>query len=191
MFVRSTPNNKNKVVLFDYFPTRNQEIVENLFLNYHGTVQTDGLDIYNVLGRNPNIKLVGCNMHGRRYFEKAVTLGSKPSQSLGRKGLDFYQELYKIEECIKDLSKEDKYQKRQELAAPLWDKMLQWSQTILSKVPPKSKIGKALYYFTAHYEELKFYLKDGSYQIDNGFIERVIRKFAIGRNNWKVTYRVT
>jgi transposase len=184
MFVRSTPNSKNKVVLFDYFPTRNQEIVSDLFLNYQGTVQTDGLGIYNVLAKNPSIKLVGCNMHGRRYFEKAVTVGSKSGQSLGKQGLDFYQELYKIEESIKDLSIEDKSKKRQELAAPLWDQMLEWSKTTLPKVPPESKIGKALYYYTAHYEELRFYLKDGSYQIDNGFIERVIRKFAIGRNNW-------
>ena len=28
------------------------------------------------------------------------------------------------------------------------------------------------------------YLKDGRYEIDNGWVERVIRKFAIGRNNW-------
>ena len=27
-------------------------------------------------------------------------------------------------------------------------------------------------------------MADGRYEIDNGWIERVIRKFAIGRNNW-------
>ena len=27
-------------------------------------------------------------------------------------------------------------------------------------------------------------MQDGRLEIDNGFIERMIRKFAIGRNNW-------
>ena len=35
-----------------------------------------------------------------------------------------------------------------------------------------------------HYEHLVAYLKDGRLNLDNGFTERAIRKFAIGRNNW-------
>ena len=34
------------------------------------------------------------------------------------------------------------------------------------------------------YEYLTGYLKDGRLEMDNGFTERAIRKFAIGRNNW-------
>lgn len=33
-------------------------------------------------------------------------------------------------------------------------------------------------------EYLTGYLKDGRLEPDNGFTERAIRKFAIGRNNW-------
>ena len=34
------------------------------------------------------------------------------------------------------------------------------------------------------YDYLVGYLKDGQLEIDNGHVERMIRKFAIGRNNW-------
>ncbi len=47
-----------------------------------------------------------------------------------------------------------------------------------------SPIGNAINYYLKEYEELSAFLKDGRYEIDNGWIERAIRKFAIGRNNW-------
>jgi hypothetical protein len=46
------------------------------------------------------------------------------------------------------------------------------------------KIGNAFSYFLNEYEYLIGYLKDGRLEMDNGFNERAIRKFAIGRNNW-------
>lgn len=48
----------------------------------------------------------------------------------------------------------------------------------------KSKIGNAFAYFVSEYKYLTAYLEDGRLEIDNGFTERAIRKFAIGRNNW-------
>ena len=39
-------------------------------------------------------------------------------------------------------------------------------------------------YFTNEYEYLIGYLKDPRLEMDNGFVERIIKKFAIGRNNW-------
>jgi len=51
-------------------------------------------------------------------------------------------------------------------------------------IPPKSKIGEAFQYFLDEYTYLIGYLLDCSLEMDNGFAERVIRKFALGRNNW-------
>ena len=62
--------------------------------------------------------------------------------------------------------------------------MKNWVQKNRSKVPKKSKIGQAFTYFENQYEYLIGYLKDGRFNPDNGFTERAIRKFAIGRNNW-------
>jgi len=51
-------------------------------------------------------------------------------------------------------------------------------------VPSKSKLGQAFTYFTNEHSYLTRYLGDGQLGPDNGMIERAIRKFAIGRNNW-------
>ena len=53
-----------------------------------------------------------------------------------------------------------------------------------SKVLPQSPLGNAINYYLDEYEKLTGFLTDGRLEIDNGWIERAIRKFAIGRNNW-------
>jgi hypothetical protein len=59
-----------------------------------------------------------------------------------------------------------------------------WVDENHEKVPCENKIGKAFGYFKSEYEPLVAYLRDGRLEIDSGFVERCIRKFAIGRNNW-------
>jgi len=45
-------------------------------------------------------------------------------------------------------------------------------------------MGEALRYFENEYPFLIDYLEDGRFEIDNGFAERAITSFAIGRKNW-------
>ena len=123
-------------------------------------------------------------MHRRRGFDKARVEGSKSGKTLAEIGLRFYKKLYDIEEDIKNETPEEIYRIRQEKAKPLWDQMKLWAEEQKLKVPPDSKIGKALRYLLNQYSHLTRYLEDGRYQIDNGEVERVIRKYAIGRNNW-------
>ena len=54
----------------------------------------------------------------------------------------------------------------------------------MKKVPPKSKIGQAFHYFFGEYDHLIGYLENGMFEMDNGFAERAIKNFAIGRKNW-------
>ena len=64
------------------------------------------------------------------------------------------------------------------------EKIRKWCEKNKTKVLPKSPIGNATNYFLNEYKELSAFLKNGRYEPDNGWIERMIRKFAIGRNNW-------
>ena len=45
-------------------------------------------------------------------------------------------------------------------------------------------MGQTFKYYLNEYTYLTRYLNDGLMEPDNGFTERAIRKFAIGRNNW-------
>jgi transposase len=184
MWVRSTPYGKSRIVLFDYDPARSGKVVKKLLSDFEGFLQVDGFSSYNVLSTNQKIMQIGCNMHGRRYFEKALTAGAKAGTSLAEQALKFYQRLYEIEETLRDQLPAVRYEERLKKAEPIWTELKAWTDQTHRKVPPKSKIGEAFHYFLEQYDHLRGYLKDGRLEMDNGFVERAIRKFAIGRNNW-------
>ncbi len=184
MWVRSTPHAKNKIILFDYAPSRSAEVAKKIFEEYTGYLQVDGYASYNILENKKGIIRIGCNMHGRRYFEQANTEGAKSGKTLAEVGLNFYQKLYNLEEEFKLLDLDEKQKKRIEMHVPVWNEFKLWVDNHIKRVPPKSKIGKAFKYFQNEYTHLVGYLKDPRLEMDNGFVERAIRKFAIGRNNW-------
>ena len=184
MWVRSTPNANNKIILFDYDPSRSSEAAKKILSDYSGYVQVDGYAGYNFLEKQSGVTILGCNMHGRRYFEQAKVDGAKSGKTLAEVGLKYYHTLYELEEESKKLNIDDKQKHRLEKHKPIWDEFKTWVEVNIKKVPPKSKLGKALNYFTSEYEYLIGYLKDPRLEMDNGFVERAIRKFAIGRNNW-------
>lgn len=183
MWVRSTPYGDKKIVLFDYSPNRSGKVAQELFADYKGILQSDGLNVYDGL-ESKEIVLIGCGMHARRKFESAAVDGAKAGKSLGEESLQFFRRLYELEEDVKDKPPDERYRIRLEMALPIWIEMEQWKDRYKSKVPKQSKIGQALQYLDNQFEYLKGYLKDGRLNIDNGFTERSIRKFAIGRNNW-------
>lgn len=184
MWVRCVPSGKNKIVLFDYDQHRSAEVAKKLLAEFKGFLQVDGFASYNALEDNAELVRIGCNMHGRRYFEQAVKTGAKAGTSLAEVAMKFYKRLYDHEEEIRQLPPDERHQARQEKQLPIWNEFKAWVDVNFSKVPPKSKIGEAFRYFRSEYEYLIGYLKDGRLEMDNGFAERAIRKFAIGRNNW-------
>ena len=184
MWVMCTPGEEKKIVLFNYDPSRSGKVVERLFEGYKGTLQVDGYQSYNVLKEENGVSRIGCNMHGRRYFEEAFSFGSKTGKTLSEAALMFYQDLYKIEEKCRTLSAEERKAVRDQEAVPIWTAFNAWAEKHVGVVPESSKIGKAFQYFKNQNKELMGYLKDGRFEMDNGFAERAIRKFAIGRNNW-------
>ncbi len=183
MWVRSTPFGLNKIVLFDYSTSRSGDAAKALLAEFEGYLQCDGLNSYDALESDVIVR-IGCNMHARRRFEQAVVNGAKDGRSLGEVGLAFYKQIYDLEAEIKEKSPDERYRMRLERASPVFEEMKVWVATTRGKVPDKSKIGKAFAYFASEYEYLIGYLKDGRLEPDNGFTERAIRKFAIGRNNW-------
>lgn len=183
MWVRCTPGSQAKIVLFDYDPHRSGDVAKRLFLDYKGTLQVDGYGAYNDLEKQEGLLRIGCNMHGRRYFFDAAD-GAKQGKPLANTALGFYRGLYQIEDEAKGLLPDQRFELRQEKSQPIWNEFKAWADENAPKVPPKSKIGAAFHYFQSEYVYLTGYLKNGLYEIDNGFAERMIRKFAIGRNGW-------
>ncbi len=183
MWVRSTPGDEKKIILFDYSTSRSSETAKHLFADYKGYLQVDGLASYNCLESEKVIR-IGCHMHARRKFEQAVKDGAKSGKTLAVQFMNEYSRLYEIEEELKNKSSEERKQARGELIKPILERMKSKAEEHKPKVPDKSKIGIAIKYFLSEYDYLAAYLKDDRLNPDNGFTERAIRKFAIGRNNW-------
>jgi hypothetical protein len=105
-------------------------------------------------------------------------------QGLADKGVKFIKTLYEIEEQAKVLSDFDRQEMRQKLSKPILEEMKIWIDEVVSSVPPKSTLGKALGYASREWPYLTRYLNDGRLHIDNNFVENKIRPFALGRKNW-------
>ena len=49
---------------------------------------------------------------------------------------------------------------------------------------PRSGLGKAINYLRNHWQALMEYLEDGRLPIDNNWVERLMKRVAVGRKNW-------
>jgi transposase len=172
------------IVLFDYDVSGGGEVAKNLMQGFSGALQADAHRGYGALERS-HIHLLGCMMHARRRFHKAW-LEAKKQPGLAAQGLSMFKKLYRFEEAYKlqNLTSEERFAAREKEVGPYLEKMKTWAESKRSKIMKSSTLGNALQYFINEYAELSAFLKDGRYEIDNGWIERAIRKFAIGRNNW-------
>ena len=152
--------------------------------DFAGALQADAHRGYRALEKE-KILLLGCMMHARRRFYKAW-LEVKKQPGLAENALGMFKRLYKFEEAYKlqNLSPEQRHQARLAEVKPYLEKMKTWCEERQNKVLKTSTLGNAINYFINEYEEFTAFLKNGRYEIDNGWVERSIRKFAIGRNNW-------
>ena len=175
------------VIVFSYSPTRNQAVADQLLQGFSGTVQTDGYAAYPTVCAKNGLRHAGCWAHARRKFDEALKAqDTKGRAKAGKasKGLIFIQKLYRVESQIKGLSADEKYRIRQEQAIPILDDMKAWLDASLNQVTPSSLTGKALAYLSNQWSTLIVYCEDGRLDIDNNAVERAIRPFVIGRNNW-------
>ena len=175
-------NPADKLILFDYHKGRGKNVPEEFFENYNGTLQTDGYKVYKNLVTKGNIKLLGCMAHARRYFEKALDNDPKRADHI----LLLIQKLYTIERKLKEreASNTEVKEYRIKHALPILDELEIYLKSEKDKVLPKSSIGIAINYTLNIFNDLKEYVNDGQYEIDNNNIENAIRPLAIGRKNY-------
>lgn len=174
------------IVLYNYSPSRSGEVPKMLFENFSGYLQTDGYSGYTQFKSSERIKLMGCMAHMRRKFHDAWKVGNKKKKSgLAYKVIEKLKDIYKLEEEVKDSSSEERFKLRQSKILPLIDETFELIIEHKEKAPAQSLLGKAITYAINQEKLLRVFLEDGSLSIDNNFIERAIRPFAVGRSAWK------
>jgi transposase len=182
MWARGSP--EKGIVLFDYDPSGGGRIAKSLMAGFEGALQADAHQGYGALPTE-NLLRLGCMMHSRRRFDEAYVIGKK-KPGIASEALALFKWIYDREEDYKKrgLTPAERKEIRDKELKPSFEEIKKWAGQKLALVPKSSPIGNALNYFIEQYEELTAFLADGRYEIDNGWIERSIRKFAIGRNAW-------
>jgi transposase len=171
------------IILYDYQENRSGKNAEKFLSSFKGYLQVDGYAGYHKV---PDVTLVGCWAHARRKYTEA--LKALPTKSLkpvaATDGLQFCNQLFKIERELKELSPKERYEKRLERSKPLLDAFLSWLHVQEQKVLPKSALGQAITYCLNQWDKLEAFLEDGRLELDNNRSERSIKPVVIGRKNW-------
>ena len=171
------------VIVYDYTPTRGRAGPAKFLEGYKGYLQADAYSVYDAFFKPARgITEVGCWMHARRYFFKAL---ETDQQHMGP-ALHLIARLYAVEDRAKalSLSAEQRLALRQRVSARLLAKLHQYLLELQPEVLPKSPSGAAVRYALNQWEALTRFLEDGELEIDNGATERANRDIALGRGNW-------
>lgn len=190
---RSTPKNIKRgrlwalvgdhdYVAFRYTPNWRAESVAAFLDTRIGWMQVDGYAGYEPIFERGLAIEVGCWMHCRRYFVKAFEGGdlraARPIELIG--------EMYKIEAASKRAgeSHEQRFARRERETEPLLAELEAWIDEHAGTEPPGSPLAAAFTYATNQRAALRRPLCDGALELDNGDVERALRRPAMGRRNW-------
>lgn len=184
MWLYRTGRDEPPIILYDYQTTRAGKHPTKFLKNFKGYLHVDGYGGYNLV---PEVKLVGCWAHARRYFVealKAVPPKNDDIPTATEEGIAFCNKLFEIERELHDATPEERYECRLKKSLPVLNDFKDWLQPQSRRAAPKTPLGKAVHYCRNQWEKLSAFLLDGRLEIDNNRGERSIKPFVIGRKNW-------
>jgi transposase len=173
---------RQKLVLFEFNPSRGSAVPRELLKDFKGSLQCDGLSSYKTAFKdNEDVRLLGCLAHIRRGFFKA----KKNNLALSRYFLNETRIIYDIEAyCeFKTLSDAQRVAIRKKFVRPILDAMKTWLLENGPSLVPDSPIGQATTYALNHWDLMYRYLEDGKFLPDNNGAERAIRPVTLYRKN--------
>jgi len=153
---------------------------EEMLARRTGYTVADASNLFDRSFERPELVECGCNMHGRRYWTKALDAGDTRAAL----PIAAYKKLYEIEAKIRSLPPDDKRAVRQVESKPVFDEIVSWAEAYKAHEPPSSGLGAAIRYMTNHKVALGRFLEDGVIPIDNGIVERLHVRAALTRKNY-------
>jgi transposase len=161
-----------------------------LLANFEGDLQGDGYAGYEAMLRDdesgealvPLARRLGCGMHIRSKFEKAAKGGDARAAIV----LAFFKKIYRIEAAckIEGLTDDERKARRDEQSMPVVEEMFQWIHELHPGLVPKSPLYVATRYAMNQEALWRRCFTEGRFEIDNGEVERQLRRIAIGRKNY-------
>jgi transposase len=171
-------------VFLEFHQSRGRDGPRERLRAFHGTIQTDGYELYDALRKEQSsrLKRIGCVAHARRKFYKALL--ESCSQALWFIGQ--MRQLYQLERELKNSTPQERRKGRLQKAPAIWLAMKRRAEAIRAdlRVLPQSTLGKAVRYLLNEYMALVGYLRDGRFEIDSNLVENDVRPSAVGKRRW-------
>ena len=184
MWVQAGGKAGQKVVLFDYDPSRAGSVPRRLLQDYAGYLISDAYAGYAQFDQSKDIIRLGCWAHVRRRFMDAIKVQPKGKRGRANEAVELIGKLYRIERDTKESSDAERHLARQQHSIPLLDQLKNWLAKTRPEVTPKSALGTALSYMADCWPTLTRYTERGDLPIDNNRCENAIRPFVVGRKAW-------
>lgn len=150
---------------------------QDLLARRKGFVVADAAGIFDEAFERDDLIEVGCNMHARRYFIKALDA----NDARAAVSIAAFKALYQVEDAVRGQSSALRLEVRAHRSRPIYDELIAWCQKYRLLEPPSSLLGRATGYLLNHHVALTRFLGDGRLPIDNGIVERLHRRPAVGR----------
>ena len=120
-----------------------------------------------------------CVAHARRKFDELLGTSEVAKAAIKRIGW-----IYHVEGQLDGMDAQQRQAAREQLTRPLWKELHVWLKLERGRVPDGSSIAAAIDYSLNSWTALTRHLEDGAVPIDNNFIERQIKPWAMGRKAW-------
>ena len=120
-----------------------------------------------------------CAAHARRKFDELIGTSEVAKEAIKRIGW-----IYHVEGQFDGMDAQQRLAARKQLTAPLWKELHVWLKLERGRVPDGGSIAGAIDYSLNSWTALTRHLEDGAVPIDNTFIERQIKPWAMGRKAW-------
>lgn len=168
--------------VYDFTPSRQRDGPATFLSRYQGYLHADAYGGYDGIywESQGQILEVACGAHVRRKFVEAQSHAPADCARM----LEWFRQLYDIEDRARELSVADRAALRQSEAVPILSRMKELLDTLAPRALPKSSLGKAVTYARNQWQAFCRYTTDGRLTIDNNVSERTLRAQAIGRKNW-------
>jgi len=170
------------LVAYEFTESRAGVYPQSWLRDWEGYLVVDAYAGYDRLFATPTIKEVGCWAHARRKFFEVARLAK--GKGLAHEAVGRIGTFYHLDNQWRELSHEERRQRRQEEIGPLLDEFRRWIEAHYPKLLPQSPLAKAMGYVLKQWDALTRFLDDGRLPLDNNAAERALRPIALGRKNW-------
>ena len=124
-----------------------------------------------------------CVAHARRKFDELVGTSEVAKEAIRRIGW-----IYHVEGQFEAMDAQQRLAARDELTRPLWQALHVWLKLERGRVADGGGVAGAIDYSLNSWASLTRHLEDGAVPIDNNFIERQIKPWAMGTNKAKSAF---